>query len=250
MRRGTMLMVGLLLATTAMPQTADARPLLLKMLRGITAPLGGVFGGGRHYSRRAVHYRRAIASRTRPAAVATAPVAAGVAGATAAGTAAATTGSAPTTAPDAAKAQAAAPAIAGSAPSQNTNAQDAQATAVAPTPNPPQRNAALASPDDESRSRAGGPARTPIPARLGTVGPLAWPTAYEDVVGFTLWPKEYGDRLRVHGVGDVLSTAFAPSSAIAARTQQARADDSNSAPVPTACGSVDLTANDWPIAQI
>ncbi len=70
----------------------------------------------------------------------------------------------------------------------------------------------------------------PSQARLGTVGPLAWPTAYEDVIGFTLWPKEYGERLRVHGIGDVLSTAFAPSAAIAARTQQARAGDPNSAP--------------------
>ena len=45
MRRGTMLIVGLLLASTAMPQTADARPLLLKMLRGMTAPLGAIMGG-------------------------------------------------------------------------------------------------------------------------------------------------------------------------------------------------------------
>src|SRR3954462_11536357 len=101
MRRGTMLMVGLLLASTAMPQTADARPLLLKMLRGMTAPLG-VFGGGRHYSRRAVHHRRAIAPRTRAPAVAAVPAAAGAAAAAAtAATAAATTGSAPGTASDA-----------------------------------------------------------------------------------------------------------------------------------------------------
>src|SRR3954468_1600101 len=75
MRRGTMLMVGLLLASTAMPQTADARPLILKMLRGMTAPLGAVMGVGRQSSRRAAHHRRAVASRSRarPAAVATAP---------------------------------------------------------------------------------------------------------------------------------------------------------------------------------
>jgi hypothetical protein len=90
----------------------------------------------------------------------------------------------------------------------------------------------------------------PSQARLGTVGPLAWPAAYEDVIGYTLWPKEYGERLRVHGIGDLLSTAFAPSAAIAARTQQARAGDPNGVPVAGTCGSVDLTANDWPIAQI
>jgi hypothetical protein len=245
-----MLMVGLLLASTAMPQTADARPLILKMLRGMTSPLGAVFGGGHHFSRRATQHRRWVASRSRarPAAVVAAPAAAGAA---TAATAAATTGSAPATAPDAANAQAAAPAVAGPAPRQDTNTQDAQAAAVAPTPNP-QRNAALAAPDDELRSRAGEPARMPAPsqARLGTVGPLAWPTAYEDVIGYTLWPKEYGERLRVHSIGDILSTAFAPSAAIAARTQQARAGDPNSAPVAVTCGSVDLTANDWPIAQI
>src|SRR4051812_49697346 len=68
MRRGTILIVGLLLASTAMPQTADARPLLLKILRGMT-PLGAVMGAGRHSSRAAYH-RRAVASRVPPAAVA------------------------------------------------------------------------------------------------------------------------------------------------------------------------------------
>jgi hypothetical protein len=228
MRRATMLIAGLLLASTAMPQTADARPLLLKMLRGMT-PFGAVMGGGRHSSRRAAHYR---SSRTQPPAVAAAPAAAGA-------TAAATASTAATGAGDA---QAKATGTTGVAPSQDGSARE---------DGPSQRNAALAVPDDEPRTRAGGPGRVPIrSAHLGTVGPLAWPTAYEDVIGFTLWPREYGERLRVHGIGDVLSTAFAPSSAIAARTQQARADDSNSAPVPTACGSVDLTANDWPIAQI
>jgi hypothetical protein len=245
MRRGTMLMVGLLLASTAMPQPAEARPLLLKMLRGMTAPLGVIMGAGRQ-SRRAAYHRGAIASRTRPAAMGAAPA---VAGAATAATAAATTGSAP---PAAANAQAAVPATAGLAPSQDIDARAVQAAAPTPNSAPPLRNAALGNLDDEARGRTGEPARVPAlsQTRLGTVGPLAWPTAYEDVVGFTLWPKEYGERLRVHGIGDVLSTAFASSTAIAARTQQARAGDPNSAPVPTTCGSVDLTANDWPIAQI
>ena len=38
MRRGTMLVLGLLMASTAMPQTADARPLIFKMLGGVTRP--------------------------------------------------------------------------------------------------------------------------------------------------------------------------------------------------------------------
>src|SRR5258708_30974745 len=104
MRRGTILIAGFLLASTAMPQSADARPFIFNMLRGLTSPLGAVMGAGRHSSRRAAYHRRAVASRTRPAAVAAAPAAAGAA--TAAATAAATTGTAPAAAPDTAHAQA------------------------------------------------------------------------------------------------------------------------------------------------
>jgi hypothetical protein len=258
MRRGTVLVVGLLLASVAMPPpAAEARPLLFKILRGMTSPFGAMMGGGRHSSRRAHHSRRAIASRTRPAAVSAAPAAAAATGAAAA----VTTGNAPRDGVPAA----------GSAPAQDANAaagapearQD-EAAVPMPIPAPAQRNAALTTPESESQARASAPDQSvpavqPAPvsrtqSRLGTVGPLAWPSAYEDVIGFTLWPKDYGERLRVHGIGDVLATAFAPSATVAARmranVQQARADEPNSAPAVPSCGSVDLTSSDWPIAQI
>src|SRR4029079_7617172 len=131
-------------------------------------------------------------------------------------------------------------------------------------PAPPQRNAALTAPGGEPQAHASAPDQlAPVPrtqSRLGTVGPLAWPTAYEDVIGVTLWPKEYGQRLRVHGIGDVLATALAPSASIAARTrpnkvQQARADETTGAsatetPTAASSGTFDLTSADWPIAQI
>jgi hypothetical protein len=226
----------------------------------MTAPFGPTMGSRRYSSRRAHHSRRAVASRTRPAAVAAAPAAAaaaatGVAAATTSGNAprdagTATTGSAPVQEPGATA----------SAP----EARQDDSAAPLPAPAPTQRNAALSAPENESQARASAPdqaapAAQPAPAprapfRLGTVGPLAWPTAYEDVIGFTLWPKEYGERLRVHGIGDVLATALAPSASVAARmranVQQARADEPNSAPIAPTCGSVDLTSSDWPIAQI
>lgn len=228
MRRGTMLVVGLLLASVAVPPpAAEARPLLFKILRGMTSPFGAVLGGGRHSSRRAHHSRRAvaphsrrvIASRTRPAAVAAAS------GAAATGVAAATTEHTPGDA---------GPATTGLAPVQDPSA-------------------AASAPDQAAPAAQPAPVRR-SPSRLGTVGPLAWPTAYEDVIGFTLWPKEYGERLRVHGIGDVLATALVPSASIAARirsnVQQASADDPNSAPSVPSCGSADLTSSGWPIAQI
>ena len=250
MRRGTMLMVGLLLASTAMPQTADARPLILKMFEGDDRSAGRGHGcwatvqppGGSPPPRGGVS-TPSPAGRRRDSACRSGCC--GCCDRRHCGCDRPHRGGhhrkrSCCRGPDAA----------------NTSAQDAGAAGAPPTPNsnsaPPQRNAALAAPDEELRSRAGEPTRMPAPsqARLGTVGPLAWPTAYEDVVGFTLWPREYGERLRVHGIGDLLSTAFAPSAAIAARTQQARAGDPNGAPLAVTCGSVDLTANDWPIAQI
>ena len=259
MRRGTLLVVGLLLASVSIPPpAAEARPLLFKILRGMTAPFGPTMGSRRYSSRRAHHSRRAVAARTRPAAVATAPAAAvaatGVAAATTSGNAprdagTATTGSAPVQDPSAAA----------SAP----EARQDESAAPRPAPAPTQRNAALSAPENEPQARpsapdqaapAAQPAPAPRPLRLGTLGPLAWPTAYEDVIGFTLWPKEYGERLRVHGMGDVLATALAPSASVAARmranVQQARADEPNVAPIVPTCGSVDLTSSDWPIAQI
>jgi hypothetical protein len=275
MLRGMILVLGLLMASITTPPPAEARPLILKMLRGMTNPLG--MTPRRHVSRRA-YSRRAAASRAaaararataaaraRPAAVAAAPVAAAGAGVAAV----AATGSAAKASdtPDTANVQATGAATTGAAPAAEAAIEDASAVPL-PAPAPLQRNAALATTtDDEPQARASAAPQAPparAQSRLGTVGPLAWPTAYEDVVGFTLWPKEYGERLRVHGIGDVLSTALAPSASIAARTglnrrldnvRQARADDPNNAPaanIPVArsCGSVDLTAADWPIAQI
>jgi hypothetical protein len=237
MYRGTVLILALLMTATAMPSSADARPRLFKALGSIIgAPIGAIFGGARHAGRRSAHHsRRAVASRSRPAVAA----AAGTAGVAAAATGAVTTGAAP-----------------------SRDEADTQASVPLPTPAPLQRNAALSAPESETQGRGGDIARAPAPpsrvqSRLGVVGPPAWPSAYEDVIGFTLWPKEYGERLRVHGIGDVLGTAFASSTTLAARTQQshaqqARADEpgSNTAPMASVCGSVDLTPADWPIADI
>jgi hypothetical protein len=224
MRRRTLAIIGLLLASTAMPSSAEARPLLFKMMGALTSPLRAVLGGGRSMGHRSAYHHRAWASHRRPAAVAAAPAAA-------AGAAAAT---AATANPDTT------PSTTGSAPNEAT---------------PVQRNAALALPGGDSQARAPESSSAPDRAaiRFGTVGPAAWPSAYADVIGYTLWPKEYGDRLRTHGIGDVLSTALAPVAAIEARTKQARADEPNQpAVVPGAvvCGGVDVTDSDWPIAEI
>lgn len=121
-------------------------------------------------------------------------------------------------------------------------------------------------PGDDSQRRGSQP---PRPAReaaqqpgessqLGMVGPLAWPGAYADVVGFTFWPAAYGERLRAHGIGDVLDTIFMPRSMLVARSRTELARASTNTPSKTAaasspavaCSSASAEAPDWPASQI
>jgi hypothetical protein len=119
--------------------------------------------------------------------------------------------------------------------------------ATAPAP----RSAALTSPNDETQDRAKEPRVTAAqpahaPSHLGKVGPSTWPSAFEDVIGFALWPKDYGERLRSHGIGDVIGSIFKPGDSTA-RTITVRAGDPKASA--NACADKQI-ANDWPSAEI
>jgi hypothetical protein len=134
------------------------------------------------------------------------------------------------------------------------------ATAPAATPTPPvavrapsQRNAALGRPENPQNPAAIQPIRGQT--RLGFAGPLAWPTAFEDVVGFTLWPGEYSERLRGHGIGDVMSAVLVPASMMMEqiRPSLAMARTNTKADTPTGSGgicNIDPASEEWPAAQI
>jgi hypothetical protein len=117
-----------------------------------------------------------------------------------------------------------------------------------------QRSAALNSTTEESQAlnneprRGNGPASHPAQEalHLGVVGPSSWPSAFEDVVGFALWPKDYGQRLRAHGIGDVLATIFAPSGSAGRPT--AKAGDPKASVTVSACNAP--MSGDWPSAEI
>ncbi|MBX9841886.1 MAG: hypothetical protein K2Z80_08790, partial [Xanthobacteraceae bacterium] len=67
MRRGVLLVLGLLtaaMALAAVPAPVQARDLPSALLGVITRPLGAIFGAPR-YSRRSYRHRRAAASRSR-----------------------------------------------------------------------------------------------------------------------------------------------------------------------------------------
>jgi hypothetical protein len=89
-------------------------------------------------------------------------------------------------------------------------------------------------------------------ANLGWVGPLAWPTAYEDVVGYTLWPNDYGDDFRQHGFGDIVATIVGPLRAPAPTvvgTNRPETVGAGAAPS-SACDGNSATQSDWPGTQV
>jgi hypothetical protein len=252
------------------PERATARDLPGTLFGIITAPLGAILNRVDRAGRRIPYHRRPntvrsrppapVAERSKPAPTAasadqkaapTATTTAKAAGATAAGAAAvaATAASAnASTQTDTAK-------------PETPAAKEPTATAAVPIPNPApeqQRSAALQAKDARARGnpspRALGQTAQPS-QRLGIVGPLAWPSAYEDVIGYTLWPKEYGERLRVHGIGDVLTTIFAPNVLASRARLSAAPGNTNVASTAAieaagACGATNPSSPDWPAAEI
>ena len=90
-------------------------------------------------------------------------------------------------------------------------------------------------------------------SRLGSAGAPAWPTAYEDVLGFTFWPDDYASRLRGRGFDVIADTITGrlemPRVSARAATTGAAATD---APSTSGCGGEPLSSSQdsWPSARI
>lgn len=100
------------------------------------------------------------------------------------------------------------------------------------------------------------PPTAQAPSQLGLVGPLAWPSAYEDVLGYTFWPGDYRGNFRAHGFDVVsntivgrfdLGTLRAGLPARTATNGVAVADTSSAAGI---CDDRSVAQDDWPTARI
>jgi LTXXQ motif family protein len=85
---------------------------------------------------------------------------------------------------------------------------------------------------------------------LGWVGPLAWPTAYEDIVGYTVWPNDFGGDFRQHGFGDIVATIIGPLKAPAPTVVGTTGPETVGAAPGNACDDTSTKQTDWPGAQI
>jgi hypothetical protein len=93
------------------------------------------------------------------------------------------------------------------------------------------------------------------PARLGLVGPLAWPSAYEDVLGYTFWPNDYAGQFRGRGFDVIASSIGGQFNLGIARNKNAAqsATTGSSATETGPLGLCDERAEaqpDWPATRI
>jgi hypothetical protein len=93
-----------------------------------------------------------------------------------------------------------------------------------------------------------------VKSRLGRAGPAAWATAYEEVLGFALWPDDYGPQLRSRGfdvIADTITGRFdrmrAPTRV--ATTGAARSDSGNDVSAEQ-CSDAPSADDKWPASRI
>jgi len=91
-------------------------------------------------------------------------------------------------------------------------------------------------------------------AQLGIVGPTAWPSAFEDVLGYTFWPGEYAEQIRTRGfdviAGIFLGTPRGSESAQAATTGAAVRSDAPSTDLAKPCNEDAGAPNDAMVIRI
>jgi hypothetical protein len=257
MRRHTIAIIGLcaaLFGLLALPGAAGAREKSLPraVADAVSRPLDALFGSPRKVKRRSYHRRShsrrpADVRRAAPARSKRAPQQAII----------------PTHQQEASKPAAEPMAAVGAAAAAANAAAPANTItpAIAPALPPEKPTAAM---NRSSQARAtGGRQQKPQPAvvernPLGYVGPVSWPNAFEDVIGYIFWPRDYEQRLRNHGFGDIIAAVFrparppAPPPATRRGGPRPRTADAESVARPTVlgCGGDEREPADWPGRQI
>jgi len=92
-------------------------------------------------------------------------------------------------------------------------------------------------------------------SRLGIVGPPVWPSAYQDLIGYTFWPNEYAAAYRQHGFGDIATAILTPMTnappAAEARRRPAETTGDASTDASSAQPCDEQTVQtDWPTSQV
>jgi LTXXQ motif family protein len=110
-------------------------------------------------------------------------------------------------------------------------------------------------PSGGARAAAPVPDRgTPLKSRLGRAGPAAWVTAYEEVLGFTFWPDDYGAQFRSRGFEVIADTITGRLDRMRAPTRVATTgaakSDGGTDVSADQCNDASSADDKWPISRI
>jgi hypothetical protein len=104
-------------------------------------------------------------------------------------------------------------------------------------------------PRHERRRRAASAEELPDnkPLSLGPVGPPAWPSAYEEMLGVVFWQNDYATRLHARGFGVIADTITGHYKIPHASVRSATNGDG---PAGDSCDHAVAAQDDWPSARI
>ena len=92
-----------------------------------------------------------------------------------------------------------------------------------------------------------------VKSRLGRAGPAAWVTAYEEAIGFSLWPDDYGPQFRSRGfdvIADTITGRFDRLRAPRVATTGAARNDTGNDVSADQCNDTSSTDDKWPASRI
>ena len=104
-------------------------------------------------------------------------------------------------------------------------------------------------PDARSAANSPAPAATATPAAdswLSRLGPPAWPSAYEDLLGYVFWPDDYAGQIKDRGfdvIADTITGSFTAPAAHSATTGAATRDSAG-------CDVPSTGQDKWPETRV
>ena len=89
-------------------------------------------------------------------------------------------------------------------------------------------------------------------AQFGDVGPAGWPSAYQDVIGFTFWPERYAGQVRARGFDVVAAalTSVGRGPEVARNTTGAAAQNDSNGNAVDDCGAPSDAKIEWPASLL
>lgn len=89
-------------------------------------------------------------------------------------------------------------------------------------------------------------------SQFGDVGPTGWPSAYEDILGFTFWPSRYAEQMPAHGFDIIADALTNPGRGpeVARNTTGTAVQSDGNGNLTQSCPEPSKEQINWPASQV